>query len=224
MLVCLSCNIEFKEDKKFCSYCGGSLTTKEDVAPKKKDAEKEEEKSEQKLVCPNCKIMYDFGRSCIQCGADLISEIPTKKKEESIPTKAEQVRNSDEGLICPACKVTYPHGNFCPKCGSPLLSQKLGDALERANATCNPEPAEEAIPLAIIKNHPEMPRKNLICPQCKIIYERGSTCVRCGSSLVAEGQEPEKPEPPVMPDQDLDPSPSQGEFSDSTEAPKKQVV
>ncbi len=205
MLVCVSCNIEFKEDRKSCTYCGGSLTTKEDVAPKKKGSEKEEEKTEQKLVCPNCKMIYEFGKSCIQCGADLISEIPAEKKEESTPPQGKQVRNPDEGRTCPACKISYPGGNFCPRCGSSLFPKELSEALEGAKTTSKPEFTQEAVPVQIKKNHSEIPRKNLICPHCKIIYERGSSCVRCGSSLVTEGQESETSETRAIPE-DLDPS------------------
>ena len=85
MLVCVSCNIEFKEDKKFCSYCGGPLVAKEDLVPNKKGPEKEEDKSEQKLICPNCRTIYDFGSSCIQCGSDLVAEILPEGKEEPLP-------------------------------------------------------------------------------------------------------------------------------------------
>ncbi len=31
-----------------------------------------------------------------------------------------------------------------------------------------------------------IPHERLICPACKIIYERGDSCVRCGSALVTE--------------------------------------
>ncbi len=37
MLVCVSCNIEYKEDKKFCSYCGGPFVMKEDLIPSQKN-------------------------------------------------------------------------------------------------------------------------------------------------------------------------------------------
>jgi rRNA maturation endonuclease Nob1 len=82
MLVCVNCNIEYKEDKKFCSYCGGPLVTKDGVISSHKDTDRKEEESGQKLSCPNCKIIYEFGSSCIQCGSALVSEIPTKEKEE----------------------------------------------------------------------------------------------------------------------------------------------
>jgi ketosteroid isomerase-like protein len=46
----------------------------------------------------------------------------------------------------------------------------------------------------------ETSRKRLICPHCKIIYERGSSCIRCGTALATQtsSQEEEKPEPLEM--------------------------
>ena len=83
MLVCKSCNIEFEDDKKFCSYCGGSLTPKaEPLSAPKKVIRADEEKSEAKLFCPHCKITYEFGSSCIQCGAPLGRQTPVQEKQE----------------------------------------------------------------------------------------------------------------------------------------------
>lgn len=225
MLVCVSCNIEFKEDKKFCSYCGGPLVTKEDLVPSKQRREKEEEGAEQKLICPNCKIIYEFGSSCIQCGTDLVAEIPPEGKEvseadrkrpedkkeglQAEESREKQIGKPHEDLICPTCKIIYKDGNFCPKCGSPLFPQTLTQALEEPKAAVKPKAGEEPIQLQTIQEHlTETRRKNLICPQCKIIYERGSTCVRCGSALVAEvaAQEVGTPEPPSTPDHAFDPS------------------
>ena len=230
MLVCVSCNIEFKEDKKFCSYCGGPLTAKEDLAQDKKDPERGKEKSEQKLICPNCKMIYEFGSSCIQCGSHLvteITEIPTDaEKVQPLGPREKPIGKSRENLICPTCKTIYENGNFCAKCGSPLIPQTLTQALEEAKATFNHQTGEEPIHLRTIqKQSKELPRKNLICPECKIIYERGSSCVRCGSALVAEvtAQEVEVPEPPGGPTQTLDSS-SPNTLTDSVQASEPKVL
>ncbi len=211
MLVCLSCNIEFKEDKKFCSYCGGPLVTKEDLTPDKKGPGKEKEKSEQKLICPNCKMIYEFGSSCIQCGSALIAEItgipPEGKEVQPTEPQQEEIGKSRENLICPTCKTIHENGNFCSKCGSPLVPQALTQALEETKATLKVQTGEEPIHFRTIqKQSKESPRKNLICPECKIIYERGTTCVRCGSALVAEvaTQEVRVPEQPGAPTQAFD--------------------
>ena len=196
MLVCVSCNIEFKEDKKFCSYCGGPLVNKEDLVLNKKGPEKEEEKSKQRLICPNCRTIYDFGSSCIQCGSDLVAEIFPEGKEEPLrpdEPRGKQIKKPPEGLICPTCKAIYEGGNFCPKCGSPLAPQTLTQALKEAKATLKPEAEEESIQLR--EQLIETPRKNFICPHCKIIYEHGNICVRCGSALVTEVTAPEAEAP-----------------------------
>ncbi len=225
MLVCVTCNVEFKEDRKFCSYCGGPLVTKEDLVPDKKGPEKDEEESGQKLICPNCKISYEFGSSCIQCGSGLVSEIPPKGKElpevdhkrredkrEPLPPiepRQKQTGKSREDLICPTCNITYENGNFCPKCGSPLLPQKLTQALEEAKAVFKPRAGGESTrPQTIQERLVAAPRKNLICPRCKIIYEHGSSCVRCGSALVGEVTpiEVAPAEPPSTLDHAFDPS------------------
>jgi RNA polymerase subunit RPABC4/transcription elongation factor Spt4/ketosteroid isomerase-like protein len=209
MLVCVSCNIEFKEDKKFCSYCGGSLVTKEDLGPNRKGPEKEEDKSKQKLICPHCRTIYDFGSSCIQCGSDLVAETFPEGKEKPLrpdEPRGRQIKKPREGLICPTCKVIYEGGNFCPKCGSPLAPQTLTQALKEAKATLKPE--EEPIQSQRIREQLiEAPRKNFICPHCKIIYERGNTCVRCGAALVAEvtAQAVGAPEPPSARENAFDP-------------------
>ena len=48
MLVCVSCNIEYKEDKKFCNYCGGPLVTKEDLTSKSQEDETKRKKNRSK--------------------------------------------------------------------------------------------------------------------------------------------------------------------------------
>ena len=214
---------------------------KEDLVPNKKSPEKEEEKSEQKLICPHCKTVYEFGSTCIQCGSALVGEIPSEGKEVSEADRQgteekkerlraeepqeKQIRKTPEDLICPACKTVYKEGNFCPKCGSPLLPQALDQASEEAKATFKPKIEEATIPLQTIEEHLiETSRKNLICPHCKIIYERGNTCVRCGSTLVSEiaAQEVETPEQPSTVDHVLDSS-TQEILTESGQAPEPRI-
>jgi ketosteroid isomerase-like protein len=47
---------------------------------------------------------------------------------------------------------------------------------------------EQLVPEIVV----ETPRKKLICPSCKIIYERGTSCVRCGAALVPQTSSKEK--------------------------------
>jgi ketosteroid isomerase-like protein len=50
-----------------------------------------------------------------------------------------------------------------------------------------PEVEEKPIPLQTLQEQLiEAPRKKLVCSACKILYERGNTCVRCGVVLVIQ--------------------------------------
>lgn len=231
MLVCLSCNIEYKDDKKFCNYCGGRLVTKEDLPSSQKNTDKkEEEKTDQKLFCPNCKIIYEFGSSCIQCGSALVTKIPSKEKEaletdvkkpgdEKEPFQTEnpegqQTEQSRQNLICPTCKIIYEHGNFCIKCGLTLVPQASTQTEEEPKISPQPEVEKRPIPLQTFQEQlDEIPRQKLICPNCRIIYERGNACIRCGSTLVTEipSQEKKEPELPKTPEvSPLTPEPEVG--------------
>lgn len=198
MLVCLSCNVEYGEDKKFCNYCGGTLVTKEDLTPGHKNVEKKaEEELGQKLICPNCKIVYEFGSSCIQCGSALEKGIPPKERE----TPETELKKPPQNLICPTCNITYEDGNYCIKCGLILVPQPSTQTEEEPEVPRGPEVEEKATPLQTFQEQmDEASRKRLICPDCKIIYERGTSCVRCGTALVTQisSQEEIKSEPPEV--------------------------
>jgi len=228
MLVCLSCNIEYKEDKKFCNYCGGPLVTKEDLTPSQKNIEeKKEERSGQKLICPHCKIIYEFGSSCIQCGSALVAQIPPKEKEELKtnlkpggekeglqPQKPQeqQIKKPHKNLICPTCKIIYERGNSCIKCGSALITQIPAQTKQESETACKPEVEGKSVQLQTLQEQLiEVPHQNLICPDCKIIYERGNSCIRCGSTLVAQIPSQEKEEPKLSKTLEVKPSTSQSE-------------
>ena len=218
MLVCTSCNVEFEEDKKFCSYCGGPLKPKTELmsAPKKVNRA-DEEKSEGKLYCPHCKITYEFGSSCIQCGAPLGRQTPGQEKnepevalgtqfEEKLPpveTSQEQKTQAPRGkLICPTCKIIYERGTSCVKCESVLVPQTSTQTNGEAETSSRSEGEAKPLQLQTIEEQlvPEVvvetPRKKLICPSCKIIYERGTSCVRCGAALVLQTSSKEESESP----------------------------
>jgi uncharacterized protein YbaR (Trm112 family) len=185
-------------------------------APKKANRA-DEEKSEGKLYCPHCKISYEFGSSCIQCGAPLGRQTPPQEKnepevargaqfEEKLPpaeTSQEKKIEAPRGkLVCPTCKIIYERGTSCIKCESALVPQ--------TSTQTNGEPATsrgsegEGKPLQVQTTEEqfvaevvvETPRKKLICPSCKIIYERGTSCVRCGEALVLQTSNKEKSESP----------------------------
>ncbi len=216
MRVCMSCNVEYKEDKKFCNYCGGSLVAKEDPPPDQKNMDKKEgEESGQKLICPNCEIIYEFGSSCIKCGSALARKItpkeketpeadhqkPGEEKEPPQPSEPEEqaIKVPRQNLICPTCKFIYESGNSCVKCGTPLIPQTSVQIAGEPRISGKLEVEEKAIQVQSIQEQLDgIPHERLICPVCKIIYERGNSCVRCGSALVTETQarEVEKPKLP----------------------------
>jgi rRNA maturation endonuclease Nob1/ketosteroid isomerase-like protein len=212
MLVCKNCDIEYEIGKKFCKHCGEPLVPKEEpLATQKKMKKTEEENSDAKLFCPVCKIAYEFGSSCIQCGAPLGRQISPGVKEESETVRetglgekgspvqtsqGPQIETFHARLICPSCKITYERGDFCVECGATLLPQIPPQGKEKPEKSRNS--GVEGEPLQVQTTQEQStapPRKKLICPTCGIIYERGDSCVRCGSSLVPEipSQEREKP-------------------------------
>ena len=243
MLVCKSCNIEFEDDKKFCSYCGGSLTPKaEPLSAPKKVIRADEEKSEAKLFCPHCKITYEFGSSCIQCGAPLGRQTPVQEKqepeiargtqfEEKLPPgepPQEQKTEAPRGkLICPTCKIIYERGTSCIKCESPLVPQNSTQMSGAPGASSGSKGEENRLQVQTIEEQlvPEIvvetPRKKLICPSCKIIYERGTSCVRCGAALVLQTSSKEKSESTDTPDtkEKEKPKATDTEFNLSTSEP-----
>jgi hypothetical protein len=218
MSICTSCNVEFEEDKKFCSYCGGPLTPKtESMSGPKKADRADEGKPEGKLYCPHCKITYQFGSSCIQCGAPLGRQISPQEKEEpevargsqleeKLPPGApsqEQKSGTPRGkLICPTCKIIYERGTTCIKCESTLVPQNstqtseepgISSGSEGVGKSLQGQAVEEELGAQVVV---ETPRKKLICPSCKIIYERGTSCVRCGAALVLQTSLKEKTDLP----------------------------
>jgi hypothetical protein len=172
--------------------------TKEDLTQGHKNVgKKAEEESGQKLVCPHCRITYEFGSSCIQCGSPLERKIPLAEKE--VPET--DLKKFPSNLICPTCKVTYEHGNYCMKCGLILVSQTSTQTEEEPRIPYKLEVEEKPIPLQTFQEQmDEASHKRLICPDCKIIYERGTSCVRCGTALVTQisSQEEKKPEQPEV--------------------------
>jgi RNA polymerase subunit RPABC4/transcription elongation factor Spt4 len=73
-------------------------------------------------------------------------------------------------LICTKCKNEYEDGkNFCGVCGGPLVNKE--------DFVLNEE-----------KKEPEEEKQieRLICPSCRLLYEKMTICIRCGATLVKE--------------------------------------
>jgi ketosteroid isomerase-like protein len=137
----------------------------------------------------------------------------TAREKESLESQTpedQQIKNSQQNLICPHCQVIYERGNFCIKCGSILVPQFSSPVKKEPKEGHEPDIEEKSIPLQTVREPlVEAPRKKLICPTCKIIYERGDSCIRCGLTLVAQLplQEEEKSELPESSEVDFEPSP-----------------
>ncbi len=153
------------------------------------------------LVCTKCRIEHEEGKKfCWSCGSPLVAQEKPGPTQENLSRKPEE---KGEGvLICPNCKWAYEWGTFCTKCGSALGSQLATQPQEDPNpppssteqASSTPE-FQESEPFEV----EESPKKRLVCPSCKIIYEGRDTCVRCGSPLTEQSPPPPPPieEPPA---------------------------
>lgn len=72
-------------------------------------------------------------------------------------------------LFCKTCQVDYEgEMRFCPKCGHFLVRKETFSADSSGS-----EPPSE-----------EKPKEKYICPDCKIIYEKSKSCIRCGGELI----------------------------------------
>jgi hypothetical protein len=165
MLICTSCNIKYREDKKYCHFCGNPLVKEEDVPEVPKD-KPGEEISEARPICPNCKISYEFGSSCIQCGSALVSQITTQTREDHKIASGPELEVKSFRESTP--QTPTPSKNE-PEIGTgPQVEEEPFQRQENQES--------------LIK----VTRKNLICPNCKILYERGDSCIRCGSALLTQ--------------------------------------
>ena len=120
----------------------------------------------------------------------------------------------------PACKKCFTPcdegAKYCINCGIPLSNEeelfasregidntrKEKRSTEPFNITVSSEVKRQS--LQAIPSSGEdtgVPIKRLICPKCKILYERGSSCIRCRSPLVERGSSVEREElkPPDTP-------------------------
>jgi len=87
-------------------------------------------------------------------------------------------------LVCMKCHMEYEEGTpFCSNCGGDLVTKK------------EPKPAQEDNK----KEGKAKPDGRLICPKCHILYEKLTSCIRCGAPLVTQAalkQMRESPPPP----------------------------
>jgi hypothetical protein len=88
-------------------------------------------------------------------------------------------------LVCTKCSMEYEDGtSFCSNCGGDLVPKK------------EPKPAQEDKK----KEGEVKPDGRLVCPKCHILYEKLTSCIRCGAPLVTQAalkQMQESPPPPA---------------------------
>jgi hypothetical protein len=215
MLICTGCHIEYEGDKKFCSRCGQPLAAKEDAPPQQKETKDEGVKQGGKPYCPICKITYEFGDSCINCGAPLGGrpDSQTNEAPKSIPIlegvennsfiqeKEEPVAPPKERLICPHCKIFYEKMKTCIRCGADLvahLPEKEGteaspeqevkqETKEETKQEVKKEVKKETPQIKPpLKKPPEASGEKLVCPNCNLYYRDEIICQKCGSILVEQ--------------------------------------
>jgi ketosteroid isomerase-like protein/uncharacterized protein YbaR (Trm112 family) len=103
MLICMKCHIEYDEGIDFCPQCGGPLVAKEEPTSGQEELSKaEEKKTETRLICPKCKLLYERRKTCIRCGAPLVKQTDLQKTEEpkspqAPESKKEEPRKEEPG-------------------------------------------------------------------------------------------------------------------------------
>jgi rRNA maturation endonuclease Nob1 len=224
MLICKKCKIEYEKGKKFCKNCGGLLEQKEESFPiQENKIQTGGSIPGRLLICPSCKSTYESVKFCKKCGGILVSQGPEisketpglENKQEPIQTKAtekplEQVKQGK--LTCPNCKISYDKWKFCIKCGSQLV-RKTSQEKEMPTIAPPIEVKKEPPMVGIPKKPPlEEPAGRLFCPTCKVAYEAGKFCKKCGATLVTHQMptpEIKKPKAEYPPEVKVQPPPTQ---------------
>jgi RNA polymerase subunit RPABC4/transcription elongation factor Spt4 len=90
-------------------------------------------------------------------------------------------------LVCMKCHMEYEEGTpFCSNCGGDLVTKEA------------PKPIKEDK-----KKEGEVKADGrLVCPKCHILYEKLTTCIRCGAPLVTQSalKEMKESQPPPPPE------------------------
>lgn len=113
--------------------------------------------------------------------------------------------------ICRRCHTECDERDrFCSHCGNLLVTEEKAiscqedwfkvsedkEDKEQLNVTDPEEAQKEPLPAVFLeKQDIEKTTQRLICPRCKIIYERGDACIRCSSPLVEKTSSTEREDP-----------------------------
>jgi len=90
-------------------------------------------------------------------------------------------------LVCMKCHMEYEEGTlFCSNCGGDLITKE------------EPKPVKEDNK----KGGGVKPDGRLVCPKCHILYEKLTSCIRCGAPLVTQSalKEMKESPPPLVPE------------------------
>jgi hypothetical protein len=87
-------------------------------------------------------------------------------------------------LVCMKCHMEFEDGTpFCSNCGGELVTKEA------------PKPELQDTK----KREGVKPEGKLICPKCHLLYEKLTTCIRCGTPLVTQAAFKEMKESPPAP-------------------------
>ncbi len=87
-------------------------------------------------------------------------------------------------LVCMKCHMEYEEGTpFCSNCGGDLITKE------------EPKPEKEDKK----KEGGVKPDERLICPKCHLLFEKLTSCIRCGTPLVTQSALKEMKESPPPP-------------------------
>jgi predicted amidophosphoribosyltransferase len=219
MLFCVKCQIEYEEGKKFCSNCGSPLTTKEKPFSSHQNMNPmEDEKPDGKPICPHCKIIYEFGSSCLLCGAALVGRSDSQPEDETklangpevdetpfqeMTLQKQQIETPPEKLICPNCKIFYDKMKSCIRCGADLVTHLSSLKKEESKLDTSPEVKQDAPQVQPPQDlWMETSKKKRTCPYCNTVYDEENGCRKCASFSVKHSlsQEKQKPKPFYKPE------------------------
>jgi len=92
----MKCHIEFEEGTDFCPQCGGPLVAKEKPTSGQEELSKaEEKKTETRLICPKCKLLFERRKTCIRCGAPLVKQTDFHEGEEQKSPQAPESKKEE---------------------------------------------------------------------------------------------------------------------------------
>jgi hypothetical protein len=104
-------------------------------------------------------------------------------------------------LVCMKCHMEYEEGTpFCSNCGGDLVTKE------------EPKPEKEDKK----KGGGVKPDERLICPKCHLLFEKLTSCIRCGTPLVTQSALKEMKESPPPPA-------PEGKKTESKPAPRSEV-